>query len=54
MNGKRLDVYSSNTSPGASVVMWDPNSSTAQQWYIAGDMTIRSVLNDFCLTSKGI
>ena len=53
-NKRQLDVYAFNKSPGAIVVMWDANGIGNQQWYIGGDGTIRSALNDFCLTSKGI
>ena len=53
MNGKRLDVRYANKKPGARVVTYDPNGTKAQKWFLGPDMTIRSILNDFCLTSKG-
>jgi len=52
-NKRRLDVYLGITSPGARVVMWDGNSGDTQQWYVGGDMTIRWLKNDYCLTSNG-
>jgi mannan endo-1,4-beta-mannosidase len=53
IGGKCVDVASSGTANGTAVQLWDCNASSAQQWTVGHDRTVRAMGKCLDVTGQG-